>query len=490
MLTRFILFIVLLSCGWRAGAQQRLGINNNNPQKILDVSGAGDRHIRVHNTSTGFGAEAGIEFVRGPIANSAFDWKILNDAGQFKIKYGDNNFTGAESEALRINGSLLTGIGSNSPNSKLNIDNGTLIAFGGDGYLKTGSENGLNLAFDNTQILALDNGAPSTLSLQANGGNTHFGLNGGNTYMAIGSGRVGVGTTTLDVALNIADSDFQLHVDNDSDDANHWHIGASGDAWAAGDNQLLFSPTTSSNNAIFRLMDISDNDGNNAPVMIHTTADHTILLDGNEIDTRGTPLYINHNTDENTYINPTGGRVGIGTTNPQAMLHLYATSGDILTLENGNWTWHFTPNNFGDGDFQIYWDDFASAFATIDGTTGQWTNISDQNAKENIALLGSVLEKLMLLNTYHYSFKKDSLHQLMTGIIAQEALPLFPEIVSENEGQYGVSYGQLAAIGIKAIQEQQVMIDELKSKVVLLRKKLEEKQNPAAINTPEKTNAQ
>ena len=472
MSPRFTYLTILLVYSVSMTAQQRLGINTLNPQRILDVSGIADRHIRIHNTSEGSGQESGIEFVRGVQNAAAVDWKIVNDGSILKIKHGNNNFTGSETEALRINSALHTGIGTTTPNSKLNIDGGTLIALGGLGYLKTGSVNSYNLAFDNNQIVALNNYAASTLSLQANGGNTHFGLVGGNTYMAIGGGGVGVGTTTIDARLNIVDDNFQLHIDNDSDDPNHWHIGASNDGWAAGDNQLLFSPTTSSNDAVFRLMDVTENDGINAPVMIHTTADHTILLDGNEIDTRGTPLYINHNSDEETYINPSGGRVGIGTTNPQAMLHIYTASGDALSLRNGGWTWHFNPATSGDGDLSIFMNDFNTAYAEIDGTSGQWSNISDRNAKENIIPFENILDKLNELNTYHYTFKNDTLHQKMTGIIAQEALPLFPEIVSQNEGQYGVSYAQLGAIGIKAIQEQQVIIDTLKEKLNLLRLKL------------------
>ncbi|HSF89745.1 MAG TPA: tail fiber domain-containing protein, partial [Saprospiraceae bacterium] len=196
---------------------------------------------------------------------------------------------------------------------------------------------------------------------------------------------------------------------------------------------------------------------------------HTLLLDGNEIDTRGTPLYINYNTDEDTYINPSGGRVGIGTTNPQAMLHVNSSGGDVLTLQAGNARWNFNPINSGDHDLGIFWPEINGSYARVDGVTGQWTHISDRTAKEMIHPLQDVLEKVKQLNTYTYSFKHDSTHTRMVGIIAQEAQSLFPELVFENEGQYGVAYSQLAVIGIKAIQEQQEKIDALREKVRLLR---------------------
>ncbi len=469
MASKFILTILLTAQGLSLFGQQRLGINTTTPARTLHVAGSGDQQIRVHTSSTGFGAEAGLELVRGLGNASATDWRIVNDGGVFKIMYGDNNFTGPATEALRINAFQETGIGTVSPSTKLHIDAGTQIAFGGQGYMKIGNPASYNLAFDNAQIQALNNGVPAPLYLQANGGNTSFGLSGGNTYMALGSGGVGVGTTDISAPLTIVDDNFQLDIDNDVDDPNHWHIGASNDDWQAGGNQLLFSPTSNSADAVLRLLDVGDNDGIMAPVMIHTTDDHTLLLDGNEIDTRGTPLYINYNTDEETYINPTGGRVGIGTTNPQAMLHVYTSSGNVLTIQNGNAKWHFNPSLNADGDLNFYYNNMNSAMATVDGVSGQWTNISDREAKDHISPLPPVLDKIKQLGVYHYTMRKDTTHQTMTGIMAQEAEPLFPEIVSQNEGQYGVSYSQLAAIGIKAIQEQQILIEQLKEKVARLK---------------------
>jgi len=469
MASRIIIIAISILIAIAAYGQPRIGINTTSPVRELELKGSEDQHIRVHSTSAGFGAEAGIEFVRGPSNSSAPDWRIVNDGGVFKIMYGDDNFTSAATEALRVNAVALTGIGTISPSAKLNIDGGSLLAFGGQGYLKVGNAGGYNLSFDNNQIQAQQSGLAATLHFQDNGGNTNFGLNGGNTYMAIGGGAVGVGTDVPGAILSIVDDQFQLSINNNTDDDNTWHIGSSNDSWQAGGHQLLFSPSGSSADAVLRLMDVSDNDGNNAPVMIHTTQDHTLLLDGNEIDTRGTPLYINHNSDEETYINPSGGRVGIGTTNPQAMLHVYAASGNILTLQNNNARWYFNPLTSGDEDLGIYWYDINGPFARVDGISGQWSNISDLHAKENITPMYDVLPNLMQLKTYHYSFIHDARHQMMTGVLAQEAEPLFPEIVKVNQDQYGVSYAQLAAIGIKAIQEQQDRVIVLKEKIKRLR---------------------
>jgi nuclear transport factor 2 (NTF2) superfamily protein len=288
--------------------------------------------------------------------------------------------------------------------------------------------------------------------------------------MGIVGGSVCVGTVKLDAALNIDDPGFQMYIRNDTDgDANDWYIGASNSNWAVGDHQLLFSPTSSSNDAVLRLLDVDDNDGTEAPVMIYTTYDQTLLLDGNEIDTRGTPLYINHNTDENTLINPSGGRVGMGTTNPQAMLHVVTSGANALSLQHDNSLWHLSPNTFGNENLDFIWANTGVAYAEINGVNGHWEPLSDRRYKHDIIPLGSVMDNLKNLNTYSYNFIHDETEKTHIGIIAQEAEKLFPEIVVINDGQYGVAYAQLAVIGVRAIQEQQVLIDSLKEKLALLK---------------------
>jgi hypothetical protein len=49
-------------------------------------------------------------------------------------------------------------------------------------------------------------------------------------------------------------------------------------------------------------------------------------------------------------------------------------------------------------------------------------------------------------------------------VIAQETLPIVPEVVNQdNDGMYNVSYGNLAGLFIEAIKEQQTQIEELKT---------------------------
>ena len=63
------------------------------------------------------------------------------------------------------------------------------------------------------------------------------------------------------------------------------------------------------------------------------------------------------------------------------------------------------------------------------------------------------------------------------GFIAQEVKDIIPEVAElttvehsdkENQDQYGLSYGHLTAVLTKAIQEQQVIIEDLKSRIEIL----------------------
>jgi hypothetical protein len=62
-------------------------------------------------------------------------------------------------------------------------------------------------------------------------------------------------------------------------------------------------------------------------------------------------------------------------------------------------------------------------------------------------------------------------HQI--GVIAQEIEEIMPELVSESaEGIKSVSYGNISALLIEAIKEQQKQIEELCKKVAHLQSSL------------------
>ena len=107
-------------------------------------------------------------------------------------------------------------------------------------------------------------------------------------------------------------------------------------------------------------------------------------------------------------------------------------------------------------------------------TKGNVTAYSDIAVKTNLVKIPNALEKVCSLNGYTYErtdYVKDKedpeapevLRQ--AGVVAQEVEKVLPEVVSGKDGNKAVAYGNMVAILIEAIKEQQTQIDELKKRL-------------------------
>ncbi len=284
---------------------QNVGINTSTPQRSLEIYGSLNQHARILTTNT-LGTQVSLELLVGPPASDSRDYKIANDVGIFKIMTGTNDFATDGSELWRINSLGDVGIGTTTPTSRLHIAGGQEASNTGDGHLMIGSKSGINIVMDQNEIMSRNNGNAYHLSLQSHDGHTHIGDGGGNTHFGGTTGNLGIGLSSPSSRLTIEEDEFQIALRNTNGGINDWYIGASNTSWIAGDNQLLFSPTPSSDDAVLRLLDVTENGGVVAPVMIRSSSTQTLLLDGNEIDTKSGPLYINHNSDQHTSIHPEG----------------------------------------------------------------------------------------------------------------------------------------------------------------------------------------
>ena len=95
--------------------------------------------------------------------------------------------------------------------------------------------------------------------------------------------------------------------------------------------------------------------------------------------------------------------------------------------------------------------------------TGSITANSDISLKKNLLKIENALEKVEQINGYTYELKADD-SKRHAGVIAQEIDKVFPEIVNTgNDGLMGVEYGNISALLIEAIKEQQTQIKELKA---------------------------
>ena len=97
--------------------------------------------------------------------------------------------------------------------------------------------------------------------------------------------------------------------------------------------------------------------------------------------------------------------------------------------------------------------------------------------KEEVENLDSQIDKLMNLRTV--KFKVKGTNEDATGLIAEEVAEVIPELTFKNKVEGfdepqidGVSYGDLPTYLLKAIQEQQEMINELKSEIQTLKSQI------------------
>ncbi len=219
------------------------------------------------------------------------NWAILGNSGIDPT----NNFLGTtdaqdlvirtnNTERMRVLSDGKIGINTNSPNVYLHIygDDGTTTSddatyAGGTGLLVLGDMSGRNLVLDQNEILARNNGASSTLYLQNRGGDirVHYDRpitthDDGSQFIIKDDGKVGIGFLSPEDMLHIFAPQPYLRF-TDKDGGHDWNIGVNG------------------NNTRFQ---IAEDDG--------------------------TTYY------SWRFVIKEGGFTGIGTTNPEGLLHIKA----------------------------------------------------------------------------------------------------------------------------------------------------------------------
>jgi hypothetical protein len=230
--------------------------------------------------------------------------------------------------------------------------------------------------------------------------------------------------------------------------------------------------------------------------------------------------YITHKSDTNTKIGfpssdtfnittnnserfrvTSAGNVGIGTTAPSSKLHVRKNAGP-LTSFNSNTVGIFENSagayvNIVSGSLsqgELWFSDSlegrgrvrynhsidelelwvsSGKKADLDGAgnlsiTGSLSQNSDAVLKENVEDIDEALDKVKQLRGVEFNMIGNDRKEL--GVIAQEVEKVLPELVTEKDGIRSVAYGNITAVLIEAIKEQQSQIDELKNQVELLKK--------------------
>ncbi|MFH1789637.1 MAG: tail fiber domain-containing protein [bacterium] len=103
------------------------------------------------------------------------------------------------------------------------------------------------------------------------------------------------------------------------------------------------------------------------------------------------------------------------------------------------------------------------------GGTDTWYSSSDMRLKTNVVSIENALEKVKQLRGVQFDWIDDTNRSKgkQIGFIAQETLPIVPEVVNQIGDMYSIKYGALTALLAEAIKEQQIKIEQLEGMLTL-----------------------
>jgi len=352
--------------------------------------------------------------------------------------------------------------------------------------------------------LRIKNVDTTTVQIRA-GGDSYF--NGGN---------VGIGTTSPTTLLEISGdtttwagmSKIYLTDVNSNASSRNWSIGNGGTAFGSlsfiTSNAADGVPADSTGTAVMSM------DGVNKKVGINLAAPTTYLdvrapsgvsspnVAYFKSDQHGLGVYVNIGStfseirsNNNSYplvLNASsGGNVGIGTASTSAKLHVKEAAnnseGDAHVRIEGSgysafqWldgTAYYIGQNSGNRVLRMY-SSGNTAGVNLAADATSWGTFSDERLKENIQDIGSVTDKIKDIRCVTYNRKDiEGSHQTI-GFIAQDFVGKFDQVLDksklkddEEEEYYSIKYTETIPVLLKAIQEQQTIIDDLKSRIETL----------------------
>lgn len=341
-------------------------------------------------------------------------------------------------------------------------DSDTLDGLNSTQFLRsdaTDTFTGQYLSLNSTGYLRTDNSGYFTA--QSGGSGFQFYNSGYNTVrMHISdAGNVGIGTTSPSSKLQVngsltIESTGQLNVRYDSSDSyrstldwNYLQLGNNGG------NSIVAGRT---------------NTGGYLRFFVNNTNDVSSGINGTEA------MRI-HNSGRISmgaaYTGTTGWlSVSSGSAYPQ---YLQSTQRYMLGMRNTSvdtnyiWLTHDTRNS--QSSMAIHFNGIADRFYFEENgdftAAGDVVANSDIRLKSNISTINNALDKVLNLRGVEFTKHSENNKVKHIGVIAQEVESVVPEVVStadDKDNTKSVAYGNMVALLIEAVKEQQEQIDELK----------------------------
>jgi hypothetical protein len=407
-------------------AAGNLGIGTTSPAANLDVRLSGTaQFVRVQGAASG---SSNLVLQSDGGSGSAW-WLTAKTAGYLAI--GGNGGSEPATGALNIDGTGRVMVKATTASG-----DGITVGAGGQVFVRSSDES-------TVATLSADTGGASYLaSYRATGGTLVFitaNTSGNNTERARidSAGNVGIGTSSPSYRLSIYDSTGTgLGFSNPA--SGNFNIG-------------LLAGSASLDAYVFQRA--------NAPLIIGTNNTERARI------TSGGDLLVGTTSTSST--SGSGLKIlpeGNGATAPQAA---------IVTSASTNSTSSLALYSTGAAAYRFYVADGGTIYATSTTISA----ISDQRLKENIRDLDDGLSAVMALKPRKFDWKAGKGKDVKDdrGFIAQEFEQVFPDLIDEwkdpapeGEAPYKAVNANLIPTLVKAIQEQQAIINDLRARVAAL----------------------
>ncbi len=117
----------------------------------------------------------------------------------------------------------------------------------------------------------------------------------------------------------------------------------------------------------------------------------------------------------------------------------------------------------GDGNLRLYFDT-TGLKGTFNDVNGVYSTVSDRRLKDNFQTLDFDWNSFNQLAPLTYTYRNDDASKRYIGMVAQDVLKIYPQLITyvAEEDRYTMDYSGFGVIAIKAIQEQQKTIEDLR----------------------------
>lgn len=418
----------------------QVGIGTTNPNSALDITSTNNGllipRVALTNTTTV------LPIITGTTSELVYNTETINDVTP-GFYYLSTNL----GPWIRL--------GTASTNSWLITGNTGIVD--GTNYIGTAASTNVDVAFRRNNVAAGKIGTTNTsfglLAASNNGStnNTAFGVNAlTNSTNAASSNNVAIGWSAMD------------------------NLGANNTAQCVAIGANAFGSATTNSNSVA----IGYNAAQGTTTGIDNTAIGAFALNNNSVGQQSTAVGRNALLGSTGSFNigigySAGTNIGAGTNNTCVGYQSDASSGITNGTAIGNGAVCTVSNTMKFGNASVTNNYFSNIVNAV-----TFSASSDLRYKKDISPISSSLETLKKLQPVNYYFKTaqeltaekiksiafsgDKTYERQVGFIAQEVEKLLPEVVhTDIEGYKSIDYAKFSPFIIKAIQEQQQLIEQL-----------------------------